>query len=51
MGVDVPVEYSSQSYVKSCQLWELTLLWTLVFRATKILPTLGADIPVAFRAT
>ena len=36
---------------KSCQQWELTLLSTVAFRATKILTTLIADFPVAFRST
>ena len=31
---------------KSCQHWELNFLSTAAFRATKILSTVGADIPV-----
>ena len=37
----------------SCQLSELTFLLAIAFRATKILSTVGVDIPVSsgFRAT
>ena len=48
--VDIPVDCSFKSY-KSCQQWELTFLSTVAFRATKILTTLRADVPVAFRTT
>ena len=46
------VNYPSFSELpKSCQQWEVTFLSTVTFRASKIPTTLGADVPVAFRAT
>ena len=51
MGVDIPVNCSCLELPKFYQQWELTFLPTVTFRATKIVITLRADAPVAFRAT
>ena len=45
----LPINYRSwqrsfSELPKSCQQWELTFLSTIVFRATKILSTVGVDI-------
>ena len=52
----LPVNYRSwkgsfPKLPKSCQQWELTFVSAVAFRATKILTTLRADVPVAIRAT